>query len=135
MSRPRAARSVATSTATRPALKSASARVRAPWLLLPWITATWMPERSRSSPTRSDPRLVRQEHERLAHGRLGQEMRQQRALAVGRHRMHAVRNRGRLRTTWPSRYVYTSGVAGEVGGEARCTSGEKVAEEHQRLPR
>ena len=37
MSRPRAATSVATRTANRPALKSARARTRCGWLLLPWI--------------------------------------------------------------------------------------------------
>ncbi len=35
--------SVATSTRTVPSLKPASARVRAPWLLLPWIAAASMP--------------------------------------------------------------------------------------------
>jgi hypothetical protein len=40
---PRAAISVATKTLTLPALKSAKARVRAPWDLLPWMAAAVMP--------------------------------------------------------------------------------------------
>ncbi len=43
MSMPRAAMSVATSTRTRPRLKSAERPLRAPWLLLPWIAAALMP--------------------------------------------------------------------------------------------
>ena len=60
MSRPRAATSVATSTDTWPALKSASARLRAPCVLSPWITAVRRPAPSRKRPTRSEPCLVRQ---------------------------------------------------------------------------
>ena len=43
MSMPRAAMSVATSTCRSPLLKSASALVRALWLLLPWIAIALMP--------------------------------------------------------------------------------------------
>ena len=43
MSSPRAATSVATRTANRPALKSASARTRCGWLLLPWMAVARMP--------------------------------------------------------------------------------------------
>ncbi len=43
MSRPRAAMSVATSTRTLPSRKSASARLRAPWLLSPWMATVSRP--------------------------------------------------------------------------------------------
>jgi hypothetical protein len=43
MSMPRAAISVATSTGSLPVLNSASALVRAVWLLLPWIAIAPMP--------------------------------------------------------------------------------------------
>ena len=43
MSMPRAAMSVATSTCKSFVLKSASALVRAVWLLLPWIAMAVMP--------------------------------------------------------------------------------------------
>ncbi len=59
MSMPRAAISVATSTVTRPALKSPSARRRWPWLLLPWIAAVLMPDFSRNVASLSQPCLVR----------------------------------------------------------------------------
>ncbi len=59
MSRPRAAMSVATSARTRPCLKSASARVRAFWLLLPWIAALVMPSASSCVATRLARCLVR----------------------------------------------------------------------------
>ncbi len=46
MSRPRAATSVATRMATRPLLKSVSARLRCGWLLSPWMAVALMPSRS-----------------------------------------------------------------------------------------
>ena len=51
--------SVATSTRTAPCLKSASARVRAPWLLLPWIAAALNPSRTSCSASRFAPCFVR----------------------------------------------------------------------------
>ena len=59
MSSPRAAMSVATSTRALPRLKSASARVRAPWLLLPWMAVAVRPSRSSCSASRLAPCLVR----------------------------------------------------------------------------
>ena len=51
--------SVATSTVTLPPLKSVSARVRAPWLLLPWIAAVRRPDFSRNVASLSAPCFVR----------------------------------------------------------------------------
>ena len=60
MSMPRAAMSVATSTRTRPALKSLRAWTRAVWLLLPWMAAAVMPWALRSRAMRLAPCLVRE---------------------------------------------------------------------------
>ena len=59
MSMPRAAMSVATSTCSLPLLNSASARVRAVWLLLPWIASAGMPSLASCSARRLAPCLVR----------------------------------------------------------------------------
>ena len=59
MSRPRAATSVATRTANRFALKSASARTRCGWLLLPWMAVAGMPSCSSWVASRLAPCLVR----------------------------------------------------------------------------
>ena len=59
ISSPRAAISVATRTANRPALKSARARTRCGWLLLPWIAVALMPSFSSWSARRLAPCLVR----------------------------------------------------------------------------
>src|SRR5512144_2466342 len=59
MSMPRAATSVATRTANRPALKSASARTRCGWLLLPWIAVARIPSCSSCVASRFAPCLVR----------------------------------------------------------------------------
>ncbi len=59
MSMPRAAMSVATSTCSVPALNSASALVRAPWLLLPWIAIALMPSPLRNSARRLAPCFIR----------------------------------------------------------------------------
>ena len=59
MSIPREAMSVATSTGVLFALKFASARWRAFWLLLPWIASARMPRACRCRTTRSAPCLVR----------------------------------------------------------------------------
>ena len=56
---PRAAMSVATSTCRSPFLKSASALVRAVWLLLPWIAIALMPCFSRCSTSRLAPCFMR----------------------------------------------------------------------------
>ena len=59
MSMPRAAMSVATSTCRSPFLKSASALVRAVWLLLPWIAIAVMSCFSRCSTRRLAPCFMR----------------------------------------------------------------------------
>ena len=59
MSMPRAAMSVATSTCRLPALKSASALVRAVWLLLPWMAIAVMPLSFRKSVSRLAPCFMR----------------------------------------------------------------------------
>ncbi len=59
MSRPRAAMSVATSTATLPSLKPDRARVRADWLLLPWMATALRPSLTSFSASRLAPCLVR----------------------------------------------------------------------------
>ena len=51
--------SVATRARTLPSLKSASARVRAFWLLLPWIAAASMPLPTSCLASRLAPCLVR----------------------------------------------------------------------------
>ncbi len=59
MSMPRAAMSVATSTCSSPVLNSASALVRALWLLLPWIAIAVMPSLFRCSVRRFAPCFMR----------------------------------------------------------------------------
>ena len=63
MSMPRAARSVATSTCTREALKSASTWVRAPWLSSPWKGSASTPARRSLSATISARVLGGDEHQ------------------------------------------------------------------------
>ena len=60
MSNPRAAMSVATRIRIRPSLKSARARVRAPWLLLPWIALERIPASSSVLVILFAPCLVRE---------------------------------------------------------------------------
>ena len=90
MSMPRAAMSVATSTSTPPSLKSASARVRAPWLLLPWIATARMPSLLERLRELVGAVLGAREHEHLAPALLADQARQELALAVAVDRMHAL---------------------------------------------
>ena len=85
-SMPRAAMSVAISARTWPALKAASARSRWPWLLSPWMAAASTPAPSRYFATRSAPRLVRVKTRARADGAVLEQLREQRALAVGSRR-------------------------------------------------
>ena len=74
--------SVATRIATRPRLKSSSARTRCDWLLLPWIAAAAMPSVVELLGEAIGAVLGAREHERLLDPTRANELAEQRALAL-----------------------------------------------------